>query len=194
MHMEEHDSEALGGKDGARDRIQRVVFVGAESTGKSTLCEYLAHQYGSVAVPEIGRYIWEEKGGELTADDYVDIALRHREAEDEQLPYARRYLFVDTNALTTLLLGLEFGQVGEPVPPALLRCADECRERYAYTFVCADDIPYEEQAAREDEAWRGRIHELVLKDLEARGIPYTLVQGSVEERAMQVRGVLEGVV
>jgi hypothetical protein len=34
----------------------------------------------------------------------------------------------------------------------------------------------------------------VLKDLEARGIPYTLVQGSVEERAMQVRGVLEGVV
>jgi nicotinamide riboside kinase len=195
--MEEQDSTARSGadgqSDGGTDRIQRVVFLGAESTGKSTLCDYLAHQYGSVAVPEIGRYIWEEKEGELTAEDYVDIALRHREAEDEQLPYARRYLFVDTNALTTLLLGLEFGQVIEPVPPALLRCADECRERYAYTFVCADDIPYEEQAAREDEAWRGRIHELVLKDLDARGIAYTLVQGSVEERALQVRRVLEGV-
>jgi nicotinamide riboside kinase len=195
--MEEQDSTARSGadgqSDGGTDRIQRVVFLGAESTGKSTLCDYLAHQYGSVAVPEIGRYIWEEKEGELTAEDYVDIALRHREAEDEQLPYARRYLFVDTNALTTLLLGLEFGQVTEPVPPALLRCADECRERYAYTFVCADDIPYEEQAAREDEAWRGRIHELVLKDLDARGIAYTLVQGSVEERALQVRRVLEGV-
>jgi nicotinamide riboside kinase len=198
MHMEAQDSTggsgAEGRSDGGAGRVQRVVFVGAESTGKSTLCDYLAHQYGSVAVPEIGRYIWEEKEGELTAEDYVDIALRHREAEDEQLPYARRYLFVDTNALTTLLLGLEFGQVTQPVPPALLRCADECRERYAYTFVCAPDIPYEEQAAREDEAWRGRIHQLVLNDLEARGIPYTLVQGSVEERAMQVRGVLEGVV
>ena len=179
--------------DGATGQVERVVFVGAESTGKSTLCAYLARQYGSVAVPEIGRYVWEEKQGRLDADDYVDIALWHRQAEDEQLPYARRYLFVDTNALTTLLLGLEFGQVTEPVPPALLRCADECRERYAYTFVCAADIPYEEQPAREDEAWRGRIHALVLKDLEARGISYTLVQGSVEERAMQVRRVIEGV-
>jgi nicotinamide riboside kinase len=178
----------------AAEQIKRVVFVGAESTGKSTLCEYLARQYGSVAVPEIGRYIWEEKQGELNADDYVDIALRHREAEDEQLPYARRYLFVDTNALTTLLLGLEFGQVAAPAPAALLRCADECRERYAHTFVCADDIPYEEQPAREDEAWRGRIHQLVLQDLETRGIPYTLVTGSVEERALQVRRVIEGVI
>jgi nicotinamide riboside kinase len=178
----------------AAEQIKRVVFVGAESTGKSTLCEYLARQYGSVAVPEIGRYIWEEKQGELNADDYVDIALRHREAEDEQLPYARRYLFVDTNALTTLLLGLEFGQVAAPAPAELLRCADECRQRYAHTFVCADDIPYEEQSAREDEAWRGRIHQLVLQDLEARGIPYTLVTGSVEERALQVRRVIEGVI
>ncbi|MGO4476732.1 AAA family ATPase [Massilia sp. 2TAF26] len=178
----------------AAGRIRRVVFVGAESTGKSTLCEYLARQYGSVAVPEIGRYIWEDKEGQLDAGDYVDIALRHREAEDEQMPYARCYLFVDTNALTTLLLGLEFGQVGKPVPPELLRCADECRERYAHTFVCADDIPYEEQAARENEAWRGRIHQLVLEDLEARGIPYTLVSGSVEERGLQVRRVIEGVV
>ncbi|MFC5548678.1 AAA family ATPase [Massilia aerilata] len=187
MHMEEQGSSTAG-------QVKRVVFVGAESTGKSTLCEYLARQYGSVAVPEIGRYIWEDKQGQLNAEDYVDIALRHREAEDEQMPYVRRYLFVDTNALTTLLLGLEFGQVTEPAPAELLRCADECRERYAHTFVCADDIPYEEQSARENEAWRGRIHQLVLKDLEARGIPYTLVSGSVEERALQVRRVIEGVV
>jgi hypothetical protein len=31
----------------------------------------------------------------------------------------------------------------------------------------------------------------VLKDLEARGIPYTIVRGSVEERAAQVRRVLD---
>jgi nicotinamide riboside kinase len=194
MHMDEQVSTSGSAAGGAAGGVRRVVFVGAESTGKSTLCEYLARQYGSVAVPEIGRYIWEDKEGQLDAGDYVDIALRHREAEDEQMPYARRYLFVDTNALTTLLLGLEFGQVGEPVPPELLRCADECRDRYAYTFVCADDIPYEEQAARENEAWRGRIHQLVLKDLNERSIPYTLVSGSVEERALQVRRVLEGVV
>jgi hypothetical protein len=47
---------------------------------------------------------------------------------------------------------------------------------------------------RENEAWRGRIQQLVLRDLDARGIPYTVVHGSVEERARQVRRVLDGVV
>jgi len=173
------------------DDVARVVFVGAESTGKSTLSEYLARAYGTVSVPEIGRFIWEEKGGKLNADDYVEIAVKHRAAEDEAMAQARRWLFVDTNALTTLLLGVEFRQVGDPAPGELLRCADDCKARYAHTFVCADDIPYEEQDARENEAWRSRIQQLVLNDLDARGIPYTIVRGSVEERAAQVRRVLD---
>jgi nicotinamide riboside kinase len=177
--------------DGGRNEVQRVVFVGAESTGKSTLSEYLARAYGTVAVPEIGRFIWEEKQGRLGPDDYVEIAVRHRAAEDAAMAQARRWLFVDTNALTTLLLGIEFHQVGDPPPAELLRCADECRTRYAYTFVCADDIPYEEQDVRENEAWRGRIQQLVLQDLDARRIPFTVLRGSVEERARQVRRVLD---
>jgi nicotinamide riboside kinase len=170
---------------------RRVVFVGAESTGKSTLCDYLARAYGTVSVPEIGRFIWEEKQGKLDADDYVEIALRHRAAEDAALAQARRWLFVDTNALTTLLLGIQFRQVGDPPPSALLRCADDCRTRYAHTFVCADDIPYEEQDVRENEAWRGRIQALVMADLDARGIPYTVLRGTVEARAAQVRRLLD---
>ena len=174
-----------------KQAVERVVFVGAESTGKSTLADYLARAYDTVAVPEIGRFIWEAKGGKLDADDYVDIAVKHRAAEDEALRQARRYLFVDTNALTTLLLGIQFRQVGDPPPAALLRYADDCRLRYAHTFVCADDIAYEAQAVRENEAWRGRIQVLVLQDLDARGIAYTVVRGGVAERARQVRRVLD---
>jgi nicotinamide riboside kinase len=177
------------GKDA--DRVDMVVFVGAESTGKSTLAEYLARSYDTVSVPEIGRFIWEEKGGKLGPDDYVEIAVRHRQAEDEAVERARRWLFVDTNALTTLLLGIQFKQVGTPPPATLLRCAADCKARYAYTFVCADDIPYEEQAVRENAAWRGHIQQLVLDDLDARGIPYTVLHGSIEERARQVRAVLD---
>lgn len=171
--------------------VGKVVFLGAESTGKSTLAELLARDYDTVAVPEIGRFIWEEKGGKLGPDDYVEIAVRHRQAEDEARLRARRWLFVDTNALTTLLLGIQFKQVGVPPPAELLRCAADCKARYAYTFVCADDIPYEEQDVRENEAWRGRIQRLVLDDLQARGIRYTIVRGSIEERARQVRAVLD---
>jgi nicotinamide riboside kinase len=186
-------TEQGGNMDGAGD-VRKVVFVGAESTGKSSLAEFLAREYDTVSVPEIGRFIWEEKQGRLDPDDYVEIAVKHRQAEDEAALRARRWLFVDTNALTTLLLGIQFRQVGDPPPAELLRCADACKARYAHTFVCADDIPYEEQDARENEAWRGRIQRLVLADLDARGIPYTLVRGSIAERALAVRRVLDGAV
>jgi nicotinamide riboside kinase len=87
------------------------------------------------------------------------------------------------------VLGVCFGHIDQ-VPPALLAYADDCKQRYAHHFVCADDIPYEQDGWRENEEWRGRIQALVLDDLQARGISYTVVRGSLEQRAAQVRAVL----
>jgi len=129
------------------------------------------------------------------AADYVEIAERHRAAEDAAIANAAGdYVFVDTNALTTLLLGLRFGQVTEPVPPALLRYALECRTRYQHHFVCADDIPYEEEpGVRENAAWRTQIQQLVLDDLDGRGIGYTILTGSLEQRAARVLATLAAI-
>ncbi len=172
-----------------------VVFVGAESTGKSTLASMLAREQGAQFVPEIGRFVWEEKQGQLVAADYVEIAELHRAAEDVAVAIAGGdYIFVDTNALTTLLLGLRFGQVTEPVPPALLRYALECRTRYLHHFVCADDIPYEEEpGVRENAAWRTQIQQLVLEDLDRHGIAYTILTGSLEQRAARVLTTLAAI-
>lgn len=129
------------------------------------------------------------------AADYVEIAERHRAAEDAAVAIAGGdYVFVDTNALTTLLLGLRFGQVTEPAPPALLRYALECRTRYLHHFVCADDIPYEEEpGVRENAAWRTQIQQLVLEDLDRRGIGYTILTGSLEQRAARVLATLAAI-
>ncbi len=176
-------------RDVARDVVEKVVFVGAESTGKSTLVEFLAREFDTVFVPEIGRFVWEEKQGRLDVGDYVDIAVRHRAAEAEAAARAKRYLFVDTSALTTLLLGYCFGHI-QQAPAELLRYADDCKQRYAHHFVCADDIPFKQDGVRESEDWRRRVQQLVLEDLEARGIAYTIVRGTVEARTEQVRRVL----
>lgn len=179
-------------QQGGRRDAGMVVFVGAESTGKSTLARHLAGRCRAGFVPEIGRFIWEEKQGRLDAGDYVEIAERHRDAEDAAVRQAAGpWVFVDTNALTTLLLGLCFGQVTEPVPPALLHYADDCRSRYLHHFVCADDIPYEEEpGVRENADWRTHIQRLVLEDLERRGIAYTVLTGTLEQRAAKVMAVL----
>ena len=163
--------------------IEKVVLLGAESSGKSTLCRALATAFNSVWVPEYGRQLTEEKHGDLSFADHMLIGRRHLELEEEALPQARDYLFVDTNATTTMLYSYYYYQRCEP---ELLALAYACRTRYAHTFVCAPTIPFEADGWRGPEALRSVQHGTILMQLALLNIPYTLVEGSVAERVAQV--------
>jgi NadR type nicotinamide-nucleotide adenylyltransferase len=170
--------------------VQRIALVGAESTGKSTLAAFLAGRCGTRFMPEVGREVWEARQGKLEPADYIAIAERHRAEEDALLEHCHRYLFVDTNALTTLLLGFCYGHLRE-APPALLGYAQECARRYAAHFLCGDEIPFHQDGWRDDAAWRSRIQGMVRYDLQVRGIGYIELHGTLEQRAVQLLSCLE---
>jgi len=184
--------------------IHRVVFLGAESTGKSTLSRRMALEYGSLAVAEYGREVWEGKNGLLEPDDYTRIARGHLALEDAALrelnaardPNAQKdsssatqYLFCDTNALTTLHFAYYYGRTA---PLELHALAQRVQDRYHHVFVCNDDLPFEQDGTRDSELTRSRTQGLILYDLERRGVAYTVVSGSLEARVAQVGRVLEG--
>lgn len=165
-------------------RVPRVTFLGAESSGKSTLCEALAQAYGTVWVPEYGRTLHEQKNGNLEFDDLLYIARRHAELEDEAALQAREVLFCDTSAATTALYSYYYFHRCDP---ALQAMAAVCGQRYAHTFVCAPTVPFEQDGWRGPEALRSFQHGTILMQLDFYRIPYTLVEGTVEERVQQVR-------
>lgn len=173
--------------------VQKVVFLGAESTGKTTLTRRMAAEFQTEPVSEYGREHYEQKGGVMALEDYVHIARKHRELEDRAVQEARRggrgYVFVDTNALTTLFFSYYYHQ---RALPELHKLADECQSRYHYVLVCADDIPFEQDGWRDNQTWRGRMQGLVLHDLDVRGTEYRVVHGTLEQRVTQVRAVLAG--
>lgn len=167
--------------------IERVVLLGAESSGKTALCQALAVAFATAWVPEYGRQLTQDKHGDLHFADHLHIGRRHLELEDEALPTAHRYLFVDTNATTTMLYSYYYYQKCDP---ALLALALACRRRYAHTFVCEPTIPFEVDGWRGPEALRSVQHGTILMQLALLAVPYTMVGGSLAERVAQVSSKL----
>lgn len=83
---------------------RKVLIVGSESTGKSTLVQNLALAYNTSFVSEYGRITSDYAGGEeyMSADDLYENLLRQRLNIMDAAKQSNRILFVDTDAITTL--------------------------------------------------------------------------------------------
>ncbi len=83
--------------------VKKVLVVGGESTGKSTLVQNLALAYNTNFVAEVGRETCEYAGGEelMILEDLVENLIRQKEEVRRAAKYSNRILFVDTDALTT---------------------------------------------------------------------------------------------
>jgi HTH-type transcriptional regulator, transcriptional repressor of NAD biosynthesis genes len=169
--------------------VSRVVILGAESTGKSTLTAALGEAFGTAWVREYGRDVYERENGALTPAHFLEIALGHRALEREAATsrQAHHWLFSDTDAATTLMWS--YLLTGQALPQ-LHALADECRARYTHAFVCSPDIAFEQDGWRSNKAVREVQQAHILQDLNTRGVRYTVLSGSVAERVAQVAGVL----
>ncbi|WP_412067235.1 AAA family ATPase [Rubrivirga sp. IMCC43871] len=167
--------------------VQRVAFLGAESTGKTTLAQAVANALGEPYVEEVGRRLYVEAGGDLPLAEYVTICREQVALEDALAPRASRVLLVDTNALTTQQYAFFFFGA---CPPEVQAYADRCRERYAHTVVCAPDLPFDVDGHRAHPEVQRYQDGAIRNDLTVRGIPYTVVGGSLAERVAAVRELL----
>jgi NadR type nicotinamide-nucleotide adenylyltransferase len=165
------------------------VFLGAPSTGKSTMAERAAAAFRTTHVPEYGREYWEAHQVErrLTLGQLVELAEGHLEREDARIMDANRVLFIDPDATTTQMFSQYYHQASDPRLEAL---AAGARERYDVFFLCEDDIPYDATWDRSGDMQRREFQEAIRADLVARGIPFTSLRGSIEARLATVGEVL----
>jgi len=136
-----------------RDLIANIVFLGAPSTGKTSIAERLARVFETQWMPEYGREYWEKHQVDrrLSAEQLVEIAEGHVEREDALLAQSNRYLFTDTNAITTATFARYYHGTVSP------RLAELAAQRYDLVFVCDIDIPYDDTWDRSGEVNRARV-------------------------------------
>ncbi|MEC4337788.1 AAA family ATPase [Stenotrophomonas pavanii] len=163
------------------DYVQRVAFIGGESSGKTTLARVMAERLQTAWVPEYGRTLWEQQGGDLVPDDLLRIAMTQPQHEEEAVRRAHRWLFCDTTPLVTLgYSGWMFGTAPEALRQAAMR-------PYDLLFVCAPDIPFDQDGTRVGAAFRAQQHAWYVRELQARGVDYVLLEGDLETRIARVQ-------
>lgn len=168
---------------GARAAMaRRVVLVGAESTGKSTLASALAEALRTVWVPEYGRSYWEGRrhliNQEWTGEEFRHIAVRQHELVADLARKAHQGIVVcDTDALMTAVWMDRYLGEGDPALEELAR-----EHPPALYLICAPDFPWVQDGTRESQNQRADMHLKVLRRVEEAGIPFALLAGPPGQR------------
>jgi len=130
-----------------KDFTKKVVILGTESVGKTTLVKNLAKYFNTSWVEEYGRTFCEvELGGSettLRSSDYPLIAYRHKELEEQAMRTANRLCIVDTNALITEY----YHRLYEQEPNAIVS-AIAASEHYDLVIILDANVPWVDDGLR----------------------------------------------
>lgn len=167
----------------------RVVFVGAESTGTTTVSRLVAERLGTSWVPEYGRdytldlltatgtasmddLVW-------TTDDFTAIAERQVQLEDAAAAVTAGGVVVcDTDAFATGIWHERY--LGGP--SAAIDAWATARPHPLYLLTSHHDVPFVQDGIRDGEHIRAWMTGRFAEALEATGRTWRLLVGSVEQR------------
>ncbi len=168
---------------------KRVVVLGAESTGTTTLAMALAEILGTVWVPEYGREYSEVKmkRGQVRweSDEFLEIARERTRREDAAARIANRVVIGDTNAFATTLWHRRYmGFRPRPLEDFARR------GRADLYLLTGDEIPFVQDGLRDGEAIRHEMHGWFEEALAGQDVPWLLVRGNRDERVAESLGFL----
>jgi HTH-type transcriptional regulator, transcriptional repressor of NAD biosynthesis genes len=160
--------------------LKRICVFGPESTGKSTLVRQLASHFKTIGVQEYARGVLERNNGKCKYEDISLIGRGQKASEEALAVQANRYLFCDTDLLSTTLWSRRLFQ---KVPAWLEK--EAMKQSYHLTLLCAPDLPWVNDTVRilpnESESFFSMCKEA----LEKAGRPFTVIRGNGDSRFQQ---------
>ena len=160
-------------------RPKRILILGPESTGKSTLAEKLAKHFAEPWVPEVAREYLELLDRPYAYEDLLQIGRQQMQLEDELAGAAKNYLFCDTDLRVIQVWSQHrYGKVD----PWVLQ---EMEQRtYDLILLCAIDLPWQADPLREhpDLGIREQLFEQYLEITQQSGFSFQIISGDASAR------------
>lgn len=179
--------------------VKKVLLMGGESTGKSTLTISLARRFNTNFVAEAGRELSEKSGTDLMmlSRDFTEILLQHKLNEMRALEHSGKVLFIDTDALVTQFY-MKFLEDPEVEKNAALSDALDALNTYDLILFLEPDVAFVQDGDRSPVIREDRErYSQQIKDLLARHHrSFVCIRGGYEARYSRavelVQALLDG--
>lgn len=170
--------------------MRRIVIIGPESTGKSTLCEQLAAHYKTVWCPEFAREYLLQLNRACSFEDLLNIAMGQIELEDTMATVANGYYFIDTDMyVMKVWCEVAFQKNHRWILEQI------ALRQYDLYLLCDVDLPWTPDTLREypDINVRRRLFKMYKDLLVNAGTRWAIVSGNYAERLQTAISVIDTV-
>ncbi len=176
------DKRILGKEDESkihRLSIKKIVVIGPESTGKSSLSDALARELGTEWVPEYARAYLEQLNRPYEEKDLLAIARGQLASEEKLETRANDYLICDTD-LNVLKVWSEhkYGRCDREI---LEEIAVRRYDLYLLTYI---DVAWQDDPLREhpEEGLRRYFYHQYKDIVMNSGLPWVEIKGTEQAR------------
>ena len=150
---------------------RKLILIGPESTGKTTLSIYLAKLYNFDLITEYSRIYLSKTSNSYSYEDLKIIAIQQNQIEKDN---SSEKIIMDTDLLTIKIWSeFKYGSCD----PEIEKIISSYDRKKRYYLLLKDDIKWEYDPLRESKNDRSEIFSLHKNLLEKKGFDYSIISG-----------------
>jgi NadR type nicotinamide-nucleotide adenylyltransferase len=169
--------------------LKKVVIIGPESTGKSTLCQQLATNYNATCCPEFAREYLLANGTSYSYENLLAIAKGQIALEEKNTLEAKNnLLFIDTDMYVIKVWSeFVFGKCDSWVLSQIVS------RKYDLYLLCNTDLPWVKDELREypNPAIRQHLFHHYKDILINQQVPWAIISGNTKDRLQNAVSAIE---
>ena len=151
---------------------RKLILIGPESTGKTTLSIYLAKLYNFDLITEYSRIYLSKTSNSYSYEDLKKIAIQQNQIEKDN---GSEKIIIDTDLLTIKIWSeFKYGSCD----PEIEKIISSYDRKKRYYLLLKDDIKWEYDPLRESKNDRSEIFSLHKNLLEKKGFNYGIISGT----------------